>query len=378
MPGPTAPPLRQVFAGAVDELCADAAVIGIALSGGVASLAVLVHVLSLRSCRRLVAFVVDLIDDDGNSAVSVVHRVLADLACGDLIQVVPVTVPADGAGPRWSPYGPRLEAMPTAAAAVAELAVNAGVDLLLTGDGADELLAVPRFATGSVLRQSGLRAAGRYAHDMARFGSGMADELLSMVSSAVPRPLRAWLYWAAAWADWSPPAVSPVLGCPYREQALAWARQWVDDTVRAHNTAGRSWASANAFDAWWPRNYRPPAGTVPEASPFLHPDVVAAALSLPVASRYDSKYGSPYLRSKAQVVKLFPPVLRSALPQHKRRFRRALETVASGTGNAPFATGIGFLDPHAITREPDIATRLMVDAVEQWLTGAVAAGVIVP
>lgn len=196
------------------------------------------------------------------------------------------------------------------------MAADVGVELLLSGDGADELLAAPRFGTVQVCRRLGFRAARRYLADMAQAGPGALGEMLAMVSTVLPGSARMRTYWAANWPEWSPPTVSRVLAEPLRDAARAWACQWVDATLHAHATARRSWANADAFDAWWPRNYRPPTGSVPEASPFLHPDVVAAALALPLAARYDPAGPTAYHRTKAQVVELFSQSVRPLLPDH--------------------------------------------------------------
>jgi len=52
---------------------------------------------------------------------------------------------------------------------------------------------------------------------------------------------------------------------------------------------GRRWAEADAADAFWPRGHMPAAGTVPEASPFLTDQVVAHAVAMPLAERYETR-----------------------------------------------------------------------------------------
>jgi hypothetical protein len=79
--------------------------------------------------------------------------------------------------PRWSAAGPRLDALPEANARAAQQATELEVGILLTGDGADELLGVPRFATAAVTAQHGPAAALRYLRDVARSGPGLLGEL---------------------------------------------------------------------------------------------------------------------------------------------------------------------------------------------------------
>lgn len=368
-------PLCQVFAEAVAELCADTATVGVSLSGGIDSLAVLIHVLALRPRRRVLAFVVDLLDDNGTSAAVGVRRLLADLDLTDHVRMIVVDPARCTTIPPWSPYGPRPDALPTINATVAALAGDAGAGILLSGDGADELLATPRFAATQISRRFGVRGACRYLADMATSGPGALGELTAMACQVVPTSTRMRMYWAANWPEWSPPVVSHVLAAPRRDAAAAWACHWVNQTLRNHVAARRSWADADAFDAWWPRAYRPPAGLVPEASPFLHDDVVAAALAVPLAARYAPTGRSVYHRVKAQVVELFPPAMRPLLPDRKQTYQSALATAVAGPCATPIAADIGLLDPDMIARETDTATRMTAVAVESWLAGASTAGI---
>lgn len=376
-PAPAETSLHQIFQAVVDELCGDASTIAVSLSGGLDSLAVLIHVLALRPRRRVLAFVVELIDDCGVSAVASVRRLLGEFAITGQVHLSAVDPGSCTMVPAWSPYGPRPDAMPVVNATVAGLAAQAGADILLSGDGADELLAVPRFAAIDMLRRFGVRGARWYLRDATLAGPGVLGELLGVASLMLPMALRTRIYWAANWPEWSPPTVSPVLAAPFREAALAWARQWVDASIEDHVAARRSWAAADAFDCWWPRAYRHSADHLPEASPFLHPDMVAAALALPLSARYDPAYPTGYLRAKAQVVELFPSRLRHCLLQRKRLYRTALADSVSGSCNIPIASAIGLLDPDALARDSDTATRMMAIAVERWLAGVIAAGITV-
>lgn len=377
-PAPSKAPLCDIFSAALNELCAEAATIEVSLSGGLDSITVLRHVLALRPRRRVLAFVVDLVDDDGMSTAAAVRLLLANIGLTDQVQLVVVDPAQCSTPPVWSPYGPRPDALPVINASVAQLAADTGVSVLLSGDGADELLTTPRFATMQILHRIGAQAAWQYLTDMTRSGPGFLGEVLAMASHALPALARTRLYWAANWPEWSPPTVSPVLAEPLREPAHAWARQWLGDTLEAHSAARRSWGDADAYDAWWPRNYRPPSGSVPEASPFLHPEVVAAALALPLADRYDPAGRTVYQRTKAQVVKLLPSAMVPLLPTRKQTYRAALSAAFAGTLTTPIAVSIGLLDPDTVAQETDTATRMMATAVENWLAGMRGAGVILP
>lgn len=172
------------------------------------------------------------------------------------------------------------------------------------------------------------------------------------------------------------PTIADVVAEPLRPAALAWADSWISATIAGH-AAGGTWAAADAADAFWPRAYTPPAGAVREASPFLHEDLVAAALSLRLADRYDAAAASAYLRCKAAVVNLFPAAMRPALPRRKQFFTRALAGAVAEPLDVPLAAATGLLDPQAVAACTDTAVRMSAAAVEAWLAGAVAAGAVV-
>lgn len=368
VPQPVPGPLPQAFARAVAALTADAETVGVLVSGGLDSLAVLVHALRAARGRTVVAFTTDLTDDAGGSAAAVVRRLLADLELP--VELVVLDPDRDRAEPVWSAAGPRLDALPEVNAAAALRAAERGCSVLLSGDGADELLGVPRFATAAVAARRGVRAAARYAADVAGSGPGLPGEAAAAVARLLPASLRARAYWAANWPAWCTPQAPAVLTGPYREAATAWARRWVDDQVAAHAAARRSWAQADAHDAVFPREVIPPAGTVSEASPFLHEAFLAAALALPLGDRYHPGLPSAYLRCKAQVVRLLPREALPVLPRRKQYFTRALARQAGATAVAPRCVEAGLLDAAALAAEDDPAVLLVVAALERWLAGA--------
>ncbi|MFD4610022.1 hypothetical protein ACFWOT_18360 [Streptomyces sp. NPDC058440] len=84
------------------------------------------------------------LDDAGDSAAAVVRRLLAALALP--VELAVLDPARDRAEPAWSPTGPRLDSLPEVNVAAAERAAELGVQVLPSGDGADELLGAPRFA----------------------------------------------------------------------------------------------------------------------------------------------------------------------------------------------------------------------------------------
>jgi asparagine synthetase B (glutamine-hydrolysing) len=360
--------LPRAFDTAIRQLTAEADVIGVLVSGGLDSLAVLAHATRIANGRRVIAFTIELADDRGVSTVNVVRRLLADLDLpADLVVINP---DHDRGTPRWSAAGPRLDGLPEANAAAAARAAELGCGVLLSGDGADELLGVPRYATGPIAVRWGPRAALRYGADVARSGPGLAGEVTAAVARLLPRQARMQAYWAANWPGLCDPVAPAVLAQPYRSAATAWSREWVNGQVSGHAAARRSWAQADAHDAFFPHDPIPPTGPVQEASPFLHEAFLPVALALPLADRYDPALPSPYLRCKAPVVGLFPREAAGVLPQRKQYFSTALTRQADGGRQAPRSVAAGLLDPLALSGDHDPAVLLVVAAVERWLAGA--------
>jgi asparagine synthase (glutamine-hydrolysing) len=253
-------------------------------------------------------------------------------------------------------------------------AADAGCGVLLSGNGADELLAAGSFAFAEVTGRWGARGACRYLADLAGTEAGWPGEVAAVAARALPARWSAAAYWAANWPRLCRPSVSPVLAAGHHDQARAWAAGWVREQVAGHAQAGRSWAQADWVDTFWPRGFCPAAGGVPEGSPFLHPDLVAAALAVPVAARYDPRPAHAYHRIKPLVVGLFPAQMRAGLPTAKRYYAAALARAVTGPLAAPVAVQAGLLDAAEVAACTDTATRLTVTAVETWLAGAVVRG----
>ncbi|MFI2373154.1 asparagine synthase-related protein [Streptomyces sp. NPDC018833] len=365
--------LRAAFTEAVREMTATAQVIGVKVSGGLDSLATLVHACDVAEGRRVVAFAIDMTDDQGGSSVTEVQRLMRALNLN--AELVVLSPEHDRAEPQWSPIGPRFDGMPEVNAAAAERAAALGVDVLLSGDGSDELLGVPRYATGAVAARHGIRAAMRYSRDAARGGPGLFGEAAALVSRFLPARARAQTYWAMNWPEWSSPVATAVLAEPYRTEATKWARAWVREQIVEHAVAHRTWVEADAFDALYPYTPMPPAGDIPEGSPFLHPSFLAAALALPLADRYRSDLPSAYWRYKAQVIDLLPGAM-AKLPPRKQYFTSALARQAAtlDTSKQLLVSEVGLVDPDQLAREKDTGVLLYVAAIERWLAGAVRCG----
>ncbi|WP_329812638.1 hypothetical protein, partial [Streptomyces sp. GSL17-113] len=88
---------------------------------------------------------IDMSDDAGGGSVAEVKRLLSAF---DLdVELVVLDPRRDRLQPDWSPVGPRLDGLPEVHAAAAARAESLGLDIILSGDGSDELLGTPRYAT---------------------------------------------------------------------------------------------------------------------------------------------------------------------------------------------------------------------------------------
>lgn len=360
--------LRAVFRTAVADVVADSERIGVLVSGGLDSLAVLFHACEVADGRRVLAFTTDLVDDAGVAAGDVVRALIAALRLPAELVVLPAV--GTSVEPSWSPAAPRLDALPGANARAAQLAHDRGVGVLLSGDGADELLGVPRFAFAAVAAQYDPAGGLRYVRDVARSGPGVLGELAGLAAQVLPRRLRARMYWAANWPEWCDPTASPVLAEPYRSVATDWAQQWVLQQIDDHAAVGRTWAEADAHDSFYPHDPIPAAGQVPTQPPFLAPAFISAALAIPLGRRFDPALPTAYQRCKAQVVDLFPAHLQATLPRAKQYFTTALTHLMPADRVAPLATAAGLFDQAALAVEDDPSVLLMAAATERWLARA--------
>ncbi|MGH2770146.1 MAG: asparagine synthase-related protein [Actinomycetota bacterium] len=140
-PDPSLTHLLDAFEASVVECAADQNVLAVAVSGGLDSLAVLVAAdeFCRRNTRRLIALNVDLVDDRGLSTGALVRRQIAHLGLRCQVEVLSGSArPACDA--LWHSAGPRLDALPRLNRLLSDQAARRGADVLLTGEGADELL----------------------------------------------------------------------------------------------------------------------------------------------------------------------------------------------------------------------------------------------
>ncbi|WP_433269489.1 asparagine synthase-related protein [Actinosynnema sp. CS-041913] len=365
--------LRTEFAACVRRIAGDREGVGVALSGGLDSLAVLVtlHRLVGRE-RKIVALVTELVDDTGRSNVPVVLRLVAGLGLTCELKVFDRDrLPR---GPvAWSARGPRLEAVPTANQVIAEEAEAAGASVVLTGYGADEVLGSVRFLAAELALRGMLGRARGYARDSV-FASRKALSFEAMAAGArmLPRKLRAETYFAAGCAALCGARPSTALSGPYRDLVSDWTRSWVDNVLRLHAEHHRSWATMEAWERLFPIHPMHSPGPVPVVDTFLDREFLEAACRLPLERRHDAGYPHAYWREKAQVLRLLPTAALPLLPRRKQVFHTELTSLSAERLDAPCLEEAGILRRAALAREDDILVRDRIRAVESWLGEALS------
>lgn len=341
-PSPSPPePAEDVnrrFADAIRSTMTNAETVAVAVSGGIDSLAVLVTAAAIarEDARRCVAVTVDRLSDFGTRTAELVARLIRGLEIDCEHQVVE-TVPRS---PPWWPAGPRMDLEPHVECATAAAAENIGADVLLSGEGADQVL-------GAVLSLSRDLPRGR------RVGAAYA-----------------WRTWKQFPFD---ARLSP-LTQRYAEAATSWLDEFALLRARAHRTAARTPRQASSVDAVACFNTFPPSAGVPEAQPFLDPVFVRYALAVPLEQRFDRSLG-PYFASKALVMRLLPPLVKHLLPARRETtFQEFSAFWSMQDVDAQSLKEAELIDPtwHSDRDSPFIAA--CVAAANGWLEGALARG----
>jgi asparagine synthase (glutamine-hydrolysing) len=386
LPSSPTPPRRTeseldlvgAFRRSIARCLGDADTVAVAVSGGLDSLATLVHAEALcrKQGRRLVAVTVDLADDVGRTTSGEVARFLAELQLDCDLEMVPPS--ADTSFPSWRSDGPYLGAMPRLATALSDRAASCGAQVLLSGDGSDELLGATRYLLWELLVKRRWKTAAAYARDSIGFDrSALVAEGAAVAVRVLPRRVRAPLYWALNWPELCSPRAPDLLGGRYRQHVEQWTAHWIAASVELHRQAGGTWSACEAWDALWPYERLHPAGALPELSPFLEDEFFQLAHRLLLSERYDGGFNAPYHRQKALVVRLFPPALRCALPTAKQTFSSAFaEQQKRWDGQAPLSLQYGLVTESGLRRCTDPAVLLRVETIERWLRQALEGGAV--
>lgn len=373
--------LRDAFLASVERLLHGRERVAIALSGGLDSAAILAAVSEVAPDRLEtgVAVTVDLLSDAGRSAAAEARGLIA--ACAPECRHVVTAADGDPAALRWDPLGPTLNAASSAHVALCQAAQRHGADLLLVGDGADELLGTPKFLLRDLLGQGRWRALARYLGDVRCLAPGrraLASELFALLAQGLlPRRLGRRLYFALTWTDLlAEPEVPRILAPDYRQIVADWTRDWLARQLAEHPVDAGSWAAADRYDSLFPHDVIADGSAIPEASPFLSDPFAGRAWSLAAADLFSEGLPTPYQRRKARVVDLIRPDLREHLPAEKATYTTYFRQQAR-TGRIDLARGcaLGLFVPgevDALHERPEV--QRLCCAIEAWIRGAEARG----
>ncbi|WP_433401879.1 asparagine synthase-related protein [Streptomyces sp. CA-146814] len=368
--------LRADFLASLRRAVGDSEGVAVATSGGLDSLAVLSNtVLEQGDQRRVTAVAIEMTDDRGQSNIPYVRRLLEGLGPRCDLRIVPFSQRPAGA-PEWHPEGPRLDALPEANRLLVEVAHEAGATVLLTGDGADELLGSGQYLTSAVLRSRGPRALGAYWRDHRGEHHRTAKlEAVGLLAGLVGRRRRAMTYLACSWPELCRNPPHDFLAAPYRDIADSWTNSWIRSLVELHEQHHTSLAAMEAWSDLYPHQRLRTAGLMRNEDPFLDREFSERAKRLPLHRRYDPSHPHAYWRMKSQVIRLMPPGTLAVLPTAKQIFSRAIvDRVDPAELEAKTLLDHGILSHSALRGglDPMVATRIV--EVEQWLSTAVERG----
>ncbi len=356
-------------------------------SGGLDSAAVLLH--ASRHCSEQgrqppTVILIDMVDDTGVTAADVALPLLTALGLPESVHVLDATT-ATGWNhsnvAAWDPRGPSTIGAPHILDGVDQIAHEQGCDIVLTGDGSDELLGAPRMLGTALGRHP--RRLLRYLRDAAHTGGRHALRLETAAACARlgPRRSATRLYWALLWHELCDLTPTAALTTDHRETVLDWSRTWLQEMIEWHAGEHRGvWYLADAWDSLFPINDNAALRSntrVPRQSPFLDEEFLDYVLRRNCSGRYDDRLPVEYHRRKAAVVSLFPNAVRPALPRIKQLYTTALN-IHEGSRRVDYECShdLGLIDAARAAAETDVATVGRLAAVEHWLRGAHQAGAI--
>ncbi|MGY0390530.1 asparagine synthase-related protein [Nocardioides sp. WG-D5] len=362
-----------MFDRTVEELVAGHGAVAVRVSGGMDSAAVLSSLARVASSDvQVTALVTEAIADSGERASEQASRIVRSIFQDEARAKIVVLPRSKIATPAWSAVGPRLEAAPARNAAAVTAAAEVGATLILSGDGADELLTTPAFLGRRIARAGAASSLLRYLGD-----HRPADLVATAVASASELLLSRRTEQAAR-------VYGALIGDPVGEgdAALepafaAFVREWSSEYDRAlqellSDLLADGWAHTEAHLAIWPQDQLHVGSEIPIRSPFLEQPFISHALGLPLQERWDARLPTPYLRRKAAVALLLDPGVATALPRHKEGFSTDLARSLFTDHDTPTLLDLGLVRPHTLIR--DTATVMTLRALEDWVIGALDRG----
>jgi hypothetical protein len=370
--------LRGPFREAVRDSMGEHEHIGISVSGGLDSFAVLIETArtAAKDGRHVIAVIAEMTDDAGNSNVPVARHLLAASDLRNVELHIAGSEDNPTGEPDWHLEGPNLDALPSVNRSLLEKARDNGATVVMGGNGADELLGTVRYMFGAFTIHRDWPAFRSYWSDtIGKDRQALHAESLALATRLLPRTWRSRLYFATEWPELSTLKVPEIVSTRHRKHVATWSARWITETLATLTRHHRSWAQMAAWEAVFPLHILPGPGPIPLRHPFLTPDFVAAAQRLPLTRRYDPTLAHPYWRQKAAVISLIPETMRSSLPTAKQTFRNDLASrYMTSKSDAANLISCGVVDEKAWAATTDASLVNRVNALEAWIRGAVQRG----
>jgi asparagine synthase (glutamine-hydrolysing) len=267
--------------------------------------------------------------------------------------------------------------MPDRAAGVAQVAIEAGAEILLCGSGADELLGAHRYLTLPLLRHR--RGASRaYWNGIRRESNGMTGflgELIGIALSCAGPKLRRRIFLAIDEADLAEvPDPVNLLSGRYREHARDFDRRWLEFGAQLIPAEAVSLSQMHFCASLLPIEYQNPTGPIEEASPFMLEPLFGAACDVPLVDRFDPVYPHAYWQKKPLVMALIPSGLHAFLPTRKDLYSRAMVEDYAQAAPPRRLMDLGIIERSAFESDDYSICRKLILSMESWLEGALARG----
>jgi asparagine synthase (glutamine-hydrolysing) len=373
--------LTGEFHASVERCMGGAGTVAVFFSGGLDSLAVLLHARDIArgQGRQVAAVAVDLLDDNGVTVAEVARRLIGSLAPGCPLVVIPPD-PGGLPEPAWLPQGPRLRGLPRLNRAASEAAERLGATVMLTGNGGDELFMTRDYLALELARARRWRDAASYLRDVCRYWGlrrGLTREGLAVLVPALAPRYSFGLYTALESPSLADTGALELLAPAVRPAVERFAGQWLADRAALARGTRTSWCATLARDMMWPLDPAPGYGAVPELSPFMDQRFASYAAGLPLAATYCATRAVPYHRHKALVAGLAPDGAAAHLPAGKQQFTAAIRRYFSRVlaGRRLVGAEHGLFSPQAaalLGQMPHLAP--VCHAMDVWLEGAISKG----
>lgn len=364
---------KDLFINSIQNLIKDKEIIGLSFSGGMDSTAILYYLLKIKdSKQKIVLFHIEMTDDQGVSSRRHVERILKELEFSSKIIYVDFLTDnkhLDLSCYPWSEKGPALSSFPYLLQNINTLANKENTEILLHGDGANELLEAPCFLFKSLFQESKLKAA-RYLLDISdQFGFNQVKQELIYLISSKQKTYNKRLFERGHLSN-------NIISSEFKSFSDDWFSKFIIETETFLNNFAL-WETKELIRNVFPHSAIEDNGRVQEASPFLEPNLVKSLFQMPTYSRFDYSERSYYLRNKSLLVEILPEELK-VLFKEKQIFSKAFENqfkaLIKTDKSLIQCSKFNLIDKNKLLNSDDPALISTVYSIEDWLSIAIEKG----